>query len=55
MPAPFYFSHLPKRERLAVGPGLLDDGHQIDLNQTYGLPTRVQPPMAARLGLEVSF
>jgi hypothetical protein len=30
-------------------------GNQIDPNPTYGLATRFQPPMALRLGLEVSF
>ena len=30
-------------------------GNQINPNPIYGLPTRYQPPMAVRLGLEVGF
>jgi hypothetical protein len=31
------------------------EGNQTTPNPTYGLPTRYQPPMAVRLGVEVSF
>jgi hypothetical protein len=31
------------------------EGNQIDPNPTYGLPTRFQPPMALRLGVELAF
>jgi hypothetical protein len=35
--------------------GIAEDGTPIDPNPNYGRPTRYQPPMAVRLGLEIGF
>jgi hypothetical protein len=32
-----------------------DDGNPVFPNSTYGMPTKFQPPMSVRVGLEVSF
>jgi hypothetical protein len=32
-----------------------ENGNQINLNPQYNLPTRFQPPMSLRLGIEMSF
>jgi hypothetical protein len=34
---------------------LTDEGHQADINDNYLEPTRYQPPMTVRLGIEVGF
>jgi hypothetical protein len=32
-----------------------DEGHQTDINPNYLQPTRFQPPMTVRLGVEMGF